>query len=133
MYNETITYYSKNPFNKFEMEDSTITFLEENDICGDELTIYLKIEDNKIINWSFTWDTALITTACWWIFWESIIWKKLEEVLVLDYPYLVWLIEDEISDRRKKASVLALLATRNAIHKYLEDWIKDDFEDVIPN
>jgi NifU-like protein involved in Fe-S cluster formation len=54
MYNETITFYSKNPFNKFEMEDSTISFLEENDICGDQLTIFLKIENNTIINWSFT-------------------------------------------------------------------------------
>jgi hypothetical protein len=25
------------------------------------------------------------------------------------------------------------LTTRNAIHKYLDDWIEDDFEDVIPN
>jgi len=27
----------------------------------------------------------------------------------------------EVTERRKKASVLALLATRNAIHKYLKD------------
>jgi hypothetical protein len=45
----------------------------------------------------------------------------LEEVLKLDYNYIVELIEDEVSDRRKNASVLALLTTRNAIHKYLDD------------
>jgi hypothetical protein len=49
----------------------------------------------------------------------------------MDYNYIVELIEDEVSDRRKKASVLWLLTTRNAIHKYLEDWIVDDFDDVI--
>jgi hypothetical protein len=38
---------------------------------------------------------------------------------------------DKVSDRRKKAAVLALLTTRNAIHKYLEDWIEDDFDDLI--
>ena len=133
MYNETITYYSKNPFNKFEMEDSTVSYSEENELCWDSLTIFLEIEDDIIENWSFTWDTAIITTACGWIFWESIIWMHLEDVLELDYNYIVELIEDEVSDRRKKASVLALLTTRNAIHKYLEDWIEDDFEDVIPN
>jgi hypothetical protein len=36
-----------------------------------------------------------------------------------------------VSDRRKKASVLALLTTRNAVHKYLKDGIVDSFEDLI--
>ena len=131
MYNETITYYSKNPFNKFEMENPTISYFEENDLCWDALTIFLKIKDNVIENWSFIWDTAIITTACSGIFWESIIWMELEDILELDYNYIVELIEDEVSDRRKKASVLGLLTTRNAVHKYLEDWIVDDFDDII--
>jgi nitrogen fixation NifU-like protein len=133
MYNEIITFYSKNPFHKFEMEDCTVSFFEENDLCWDELNIFLKIEDNKIIDWSFTWDTAIITTACSWIFGESIIWKNLNEVLKLNYSYVVELIESEVTERRKKASVLGLLATKNAIHKYLNDWIKDDFDDIFPN
>lgn len=133
MYNETITYYSKNPFNKFEMDDSTVDYFEENELCWDELKVFLKIENNIIENWSFTGDTAIITTACWWIYGESIIWMWLEEILTLDYNYIVELIEDEVSDRRKKASVLALVTTRNAIHKYLDDWIVDDFDDVISN
>jgi hypothetical protein len=33
MYNETITYYSKNPFNKFEMDDATVEYFEENELC----------------------------------------------------------------------------------------------------
>ncbi len=131
MYNEIITHYSKNPFNKFEMEDCSVSFFEENDVCWDDLNIYLKIEDGIIKNWSFTWDTSIITTACWSVFWESIIWKNIDEVLKLDYRYLVELIEIEVTERRKKASVLALLATRNAIHKYLSDWIVDDFDDII--
>ncbi len=133
MYNETITYYSKNPFNKFEMDNFDVEYFEENEVCWDDLKIFLKIRDNFIENWSFTWDTAIITTACWWVYWESIIWMWLDEVLELNYTYIVELIEDEVSDRRKKASVLALLTTRNAIHKYLDDWIVEDFDDVIPN
>ena len=133
MYNEIITYYSKNPFNKFELDDYDVEYFEENELCWDDLKIFLKIENNKIKNRSFTWDTAIITTACSSVYWESIIWMSLDEVLKLDYNYIVELIEEEVSDRRKKASVLALLTTRNAIHKYLDDKIVDDFEDVIPN
>lgn len=133
MYNETITYYSKNPFNKFEMDFYDVEYYEENELCWDDLKVFLKIDDEIIENWSFTWDTAIITTACGWVYWESIIWMNIYEVLDLGYEYIVELIEDEVSDRRKKASVLALLTTRNAIHKYLNDWIEDDFDNVIPN
>ncbi|MEI6711834.1 MAG: hypothetical protein WCK88_06740 [bacterium] len=37
----------------------------------------------------------------------------------------------EVSPRRKRAQVLALLATKNAIHAYLNDEKKDDFSDVL--
>ncbi|MDD2871786.1 MAG: iron-sulfur cluster assembly scaffold protein, partial [Candidatus Gracilibacteria bacterium] len=104
---------------------------EENDLCGDALTVFLKIEDGIIENWSFTGDTAIITTACTGVFGESIIGMDLEDVLEFDYNYIVDLIGEEVSDRRKKASVLGLLTTRNAIHKYLKDGIVDDFDDVI--
>ena len=132
MYNETIVYYSKNHPNKFVMEDYDVKFDEENRSCWDDISIYVKIEDGKIKDWSFSWDTSIITTACASIFWESIIWMDINEVLELEYSYIVELIWDEISDRRKPASVFALLNTRNAIHEYLKDWVKNDFEDVLP-
>jgi len=36
-----------------------------------------------------------------------------------------------ISDRRKNASVLGLLTTRNALHKYLADGQHDVFDDIL--
>lgn len=131
MYNETIINHSKNPFNKFEMEDATISHFEDNDSCGDSLVIYLKIIENKIESWSFTWDVSIIITACASIYWENIIWQNLQEVLELNYDYIENLVWQEIPERRKKPAVLALLTTRNAIHKYLQDWIEDDFDDVM--
>jgi len=130
MYNETIVYYSKNPVNKWELDNFDVEYFEENEICWDDLKVYIKIDDNKITNWSFTWDTAIITTACASIFGESIVWMTLEEVLEKNYDYIIELIESEISSRRKNASLLWLLTTHNAIHKYLWDWIEETFEDV---
>jgi nitrogen fixation protein NifU and related proteins len=131
MYNETIIYYSKNPQNRGVLDNFDIEFWEENRTCGDDLKVYIKIDSGKVIDWSFEWDTAIITTACASIFWESIIGMQLEEILTLDYNYIVELIEDHVSDRRKNASVLGLLTTRNAIHTYLKDEKLDTFDDVI--
>ncbi|MDD3303183.1 MAG: iron-sulfur cluster assembly scaffold protein [Candidatus Gracilibacteria bacterium] len=131
MYNETIIYYSKNHPNKGVLNDYNVEFWEENRTCGDDLKVYIKIKDDKIKDWSFSGDTAIITTACASIFGESIVGKDIKEILPLNYNYIEELIGMPISDRRKQASVLALLTTRNAIHKYLNDGKKDTFDDVI--
>lgn len=131
MYNETITFYSKTPPNKWLIENADVTFWEENRTCGDDLKVYIIIEDGIIKKWSFQGDTAIITTACASIFGESIINLPISEVFNFGYSYIEELIEAPISDRRKQASVLGLLTTRNAIHSYLWDGKKDTFDDVL--
>ncbi len=131
MYNETIIFYSKKPPNKGTLPQFNISFWEENRICGDDLKVFMQIENDTISAWSFEGDTAIITTACASVFWESIVGMKIDEVLRYDYFYIEELIGMPISTRRKQASVLWLLTTRNAIHKYIQDGRKDTFEDVI--
>ncbi len=131
MYNETITFYSKTPPNKGVPEKFDISFWEENRTCGDDLKVYITIEDDSIKDWSFEGDTAIITTACASIFGESIVGMKVEEIFELGYSYIEELIGMPISDRRRQASVLGLLTTRNALHKYLNDEKKDNFDDIL--
>lgn len=132
MNNEVITFYSKTPPNKFALENFDVKFSEENRSCSDDITVYVKIDDNKVSDWWFEWITSIITTATSSVFGESIVWMSLEEVLQKDYNYIVELVWEEISPRRQKSSVFWLLATRNAIHKYLNDWLTDTFLDVLP-
>lgn len=130
MYNETITFYSKTPPNKGALDNYDVKHYEDNAVCWDDLEVYLKIDDNKISDFSFDWDTAIITTACASIFWESIVWMSLEDVLKKDFDYVEDLVWMTISPRRKQAAVLWLLTTINAIHKYLWDGIVNDFDDI---
>ena len=37
----------------------------------------------------------------------------------------------EVSPRRRRARVIALLATRNAIHQFLKDGKEDTFDDIL--
>ncbi len=131
MYNETITYYSKTPPNKGVPESHDISFWEENRTCWDDLKVYITLDGEVIKTWNFEGDTAIITTACASVFGESIIWMKCEEIFDLGYSYIEELVGMPISDRRKNASVLWLLTTRNALHKYLGDGNHDVFDDVL--
>ena len=131
MYNETITFYSKTPPNKWVLDDYDISYWEENRTCWDDLKIYMKLEWDVIKKWSFEWDTAIITTACASIFGESIIGLKVTDILKFGYKYIEELVESPISDRRKQASVLGLLTTRNAIHTHILKNKLDTFDDVL--
>jgi len=131
MYNETITYYSKTPPNKWVLEDADVSFWEENRTCWDDLKVYIEIENDTIEKWSFEGDTAIITTACASVFGESIIWLRLSKIFEFWYSYIEELVGMPISDRRRQASVLGLLTTRNALHEYLNDGKKDTFDDVL--
>lgn len=133
MYNETVTYYSKTPPNKGILPEYDISFWEENRTCGDDLKVYMKLDWGIIGAWSFEGDTAIITTACASIFGESIVWLNIEEILHMDYSYIEELIGMPISERRKQASVLGLLTTRNALHSYLKDGKKDSFDTLLIN
>ena len=131
MYNETITFYSKTPPNRGELETFTVKYFEDNNVCWDDLEVFLLIEEWIIQQFTFNGETAIITTACASILWESIIGQSVYDVLEMDYKTIEELIGMEVSSRRKQASVLWLLTTRNAIHQYLEDGIRDTFEDLI--
>ena len=83
-----------------------VSFWEENRTCGDDLKVYIKIENNIIKKWSFQGDTAIITTACASVFGESIIGMNTQEIFELGYSYIEQLIEAPVSERRRNASVL---------------------------
>ncbi len=132
MYNEVVTFYAKTPPNKWVPWKFDISFWEENRTCGDDLKVYISLDnDGKIVSWNFEGDTAIITTACASIFWESIVGMSAQEVCNLGYSYIEELIGMPVSDRRKQASVLGLLTTRNALHKHLWDNTHDSFDDVL--
>ncbi|MDD5377378.1 MAG: iron-sulfur cluster assembly scaffold protein [Candidatus Gracilibacteria bacterium] len=134
LYSETFLEYAKNPPNKGILEGATIRHFEENRSCGDALEVFLKIDDaDTVQDFSFEGNTAIVTTACTSIFGESIIGMHVSEILSMEYQSVREMIGFDVSPRRKQASVLGLLAVRNALHEYRGDGMIDDFSDVLPD
>lgn len=123
--------YCKNPHNKFIMNDSDISREEENRNCWETLEIFMKISDWIITDWSFEWNTSSITTWCSSAVWESLVWQDIKDILKYTEKYVTEDLWIKVTSRRRFASVFALLWTRNTIHKYLNDWIIDDFSDIL--
>jgi len=122
--------YSSNPINNFKMQDPTVYQHEGNFICWDDITVYLQIKDNKVNQYSFDWNCSNITTAAASFLSELIIWADIQNILTWTHKTMLdnWF---EVSPRRKRAAVIAIMAARNAIHNYLKDWKEDEFSDLI--
>ena len=122
--------YSKNPVKNIALDNYTVKYHEWNFICGDDITVFLLIVDNKIQDYWYIWDTSTVSLAAAWFLSEFLIWANIDDVLNWNYETISqkWFI---VSNKRKRAAVLALLAVRNAIHEYINDQKSDDFDDLI--
>lgn len=121
--------YAKNPICNFAMKDYTVKQHEGNFICWDDIVVYLRIDKDIVLDYSFDGNCSTITIAAASILSEIIIWSNINDILTWWYSKMLslWF---EVSPRRKRAAVIALLAARNAIHNYLKDWIEDVFDDL---
>lgn len=132
-FSDLILAYSKNPSNRGDLADATIEHLEESRVCADVLKVSLKISGEGVVeDWVFDGKTSLVTTACAAIFGESIIGKTVAEILPLQYGYVRDLLGSDLTRKRHHAATLPVLATRNALHKWMKDGKVDDFSDVLP-
>jgi nitrogen fixation NifU-like protein len=129
--NTLIVEYSQNPANKYIMEDATIRYREHNRICADVIEVFLKIENNTLIDYSFDGYMSIVATACAAVTGESLLEQDLDIILTYDENYIKEIIGDGISPRRRNASLIGLLAVKNAIHEYRKDGVREDFSDIL--
>ncbi|MDR0608374.1 MAG: iron-sulfur cluster assembly scaffold protein [Candidatus Peribacteria bacterium] len=122
--------YNRNPVCNHTMEDFTVSRHEGNFICGDDITVYVKIVGENIVEWSFDGNTGSVTTAAASLLAELIIGKTLEEVMEWGYDTIAAMGLD-VLPRRRRAAVIALLATRNAIHEFRGEEKVEEFEDLL--
>lgn len=128
---EIIIAYSKDPQNKYIMRDATIHYREQNRVCADVVEVFLKIEDNILVDFSFDGYMSIVATACVSFTGERLSGKSLDEILTLNESFVHENIGTDISPRRRFAALIGILAIKNAIHEYRKDDSKEDFSDIV--
>ena len=63
LYQEVILDHSKKPRNFRKIEDASRTTVGYNPLCGDKMTLYLKMEDGVVVDASFEGSGCAISTA----------------------------------------------------------------------
>ena len=118
MYRENILDHYKNPHNKGEIEDAEIKFTENNPLCGDVITVNLKLSDHKVEDIKFNGSGCAISQSAMSMLTDEIKGKSFEEVKKISREDVIKMLGIEIGIVRIKCAVLGLVAVKNGIKEH---------------
>lgn len=128
---DLIIEYSQNPSNKWILDNASIRYREHNRVCADVVEVFLVIENDELRQFMFDGYMSIVATACVSITGELLEWWNCDDILKLNESFIHENIGDDISPRRRFASLIWLLAIKNAIHEFRQDGKKEDFSDIV--
>jgi nitrogen fixation NifU-like protein len=129
LYTEIIIDEGKNPQNEGKLENPDISQHDANPMCGDSITLQMKIDDNSVSDIKWHGDGCTICKACTSVLTQLVKGKdidyakniKKEELLSeLGLDYLV-----KQSPVRIKCALLSLKSLKLGLYSYLASKIED--------
>jgi nitrogen fixation NifU-like protein len=121
LYREAILDHYKHPRYKGQLENPDYQYHDHNPLCGDELTIQLRVEDGRIVDAAFDGRGCAISQATASMLLEEIVGKSVEEIKQLDKSYILDLLGIEIGPVRLKCALLSLKVLKAGLYG-LEAW-----------
>jgi nitrogen fixation protein NifU and related proteins len=120
IYREEFMEIYKNPMNEGELENPSIVEHGVNEACGDEMDLFLKIENGIVTDASFKAQSCSVGVVSSAILTDEIKGKKVSEVKAFSKEDLLKLIGVNLTTSRIKCATLPL----ETLHKSLENYGK---------
>lgn len=121
LYRENILDHYRYPRNKGHLDNPDIQYHDVNPFCGDELTLELKVEDDRIVDVAFEGKGCAISQASASMLTEELVGKSLDEVKALDKDFILEMLGIEIGPVRLKCALLSLKVLKAGVWG-LEEW-----------
>jgi nitrogen fixation NifU-like protein len=118
IYKENILDHYKHPHNQGKIENADIEFTENNPLCGDVITVNLKLNGNKIKDIKFDGNGCAISQSAISMLTDEIKGKTLEEIKKINREDVVNLLGIDIGPVRTKCAVLGLVAVKEGIKEF---------------
>lgn len=115
LYKEEILEHFHDPQNFGELKDFTKKSKQLNPFCGDEIEMFVVVEEETIKNISFVGKGCAISIASASILTEYVKEKTIEEINNFSDDDMISLLEIAISDTRKKCALLSLAVLKDCL------------------
>lgn len=117
LYKENILDHYKHPHNFKVVDPCTHSAKKRNNSCGDELTVYITIENNICTDIGFQGHGCAISQAAMSMLSDTIIGKTKKEIEELQTEDVLTLLGVQVAHARMKCATISL----QTIHKALEE------------
>ncbi|MDE1854845.1 MAG: SUF system NifU family Fe-S cluster assembly protein [Candidatus Micrarchaeota archaeon] len=114
IYAEQLIQHYEHPNNKRKMEDASVSMNEENVSCGDVITVYLKLNGDKIEDVSFDGNGCVISMGSASMLTEELKGKTLAQLEKMQYRDLLKVIGIDPGPVRMHCATLSLRALKKA-------------------
>ncbi len=122
IYREIILDHYRNPRNKGKLTDADVTIHDSNPLCGDEIDIHLKVEEDKIKDIKFEGRGCAISQASASMLTEMILNKPLSSVKNITKDDILENIGlMNLGPARIKCALLSLKVLKLGMVKYYSD------------
>jgi nitrogen fixation NifU-like protein len=121
LYKQKIIDHYKNPRNYGEMEGADLEAHVNNTVCGDELTVYIRTDGQKIADINYKGSGCAISIAAMSILSEEIKGKTLEDIKSMEDSFVLDLLGLDAKTSRRKCALLGLKALGKAINMEEDD------------
>lgn len=119
IYQDNILDHYKYPVNFKKVEGADLEYGDKNPVCGDDITIYIRLDDNqKVIEVGFQGTGCAISTASASMLTELIEDMTLDEMKKLTNDDITEMLGIPLTPVRLKCAILPLKVLEGAIHKY---------------
>ncbi len=115
IYREIILDHYKNPRNYGQIKDADIKAQGDNPLCGDKITVYAKVSEDRLYDVSFQAEGCVISIASASIVFENIKGKRVDDILSMGRDEVEGLLRVKLGHNRIKCAVLALKTLQQAL------------------
>lgn len=118
LYREELLDIYKNPVHKGKLDRASVEVFEKNPMCGDEITLQLRVIDDVIKDAKFHGSACVVSVIASEFLLENLIGKTIQEAREINKEALLEMLELNLTTSRVKCATLVLTALKHALADY---------------